>query len=168
MSPATGCACLTSCGLGCGLCPAFRLMFASRCSVSSTTVTRKELYLDASLFSAAPSSLFSLRVSPAMAHDPSPPQESPPFHGQSSLALADVHASRKRPRAGPDGRPAYPRKRAAQACLTCRRKRIKCDNERPSCTSCSALAIECVYQEGDKSRYPNNNPPPCCSTTICS
>lgn len=59
----------------------------------------------------------------------------------------------KRLRGAVQGRPAYPRKRAAQACLTCRRKRIKCDNERPSCTSCTDLGVECVYSDGDKSSY---------------
>ncbi|KAG9252389.1 uncharacterized protein F5Z01DRAFT_625626 [Emericellopsis atlantica] len=61
--------------------------------------------------------------------------------------------SRKRPRSTPDTRPAYPRKRAAQACLACRRRRTKCDNERPTCSSCLNLGIECVYQEGDKSSF---------------
>ena len=71
----------------------------------------------------------------------------------SSMENLDERA-RKRPRiAAVDTRPAYPRKRAAQACLACRRRRTKCDNEQPSCNGCSRLGIECVYRELDKSRY---------------
>ncbi|KPM43245.1 hypothetical protein AK830_g3322 [Neonectria ditissima] len=63
-------------------------------------------------------------------------------------------SERKRPRPSSEtSRPAYPRKRAAQACHTCRRRRTKCDNERPACTSCMRLEIECVYQESDKSSF---------------
>ncbi|KAH8590034.1 hypothetical protein B0O99DRAFT_635488 [Bisporella sp. PMI_857] len=50
-------------------------------------------------------------------------------------------------------RPAYPRKRAIRACRTCRQRRTKCDNEQPSCTSCSALGVECGYQATDKSTF---------------
>ncbi|KAJ5816220.1 hypothetical protein N7447_008453 [Penicillium robsamsonii] len=41
----------------------------------------------------------------------------------------------------------YPRKRATQACQTCRLKRTKCDNTRPSCASCVRLGAECSYQQ---------------------
>ncbi|CAI7633554.1 unnamed protein product [Penicillium manginii] len=41
----------------------------------------------------------------------------------------------------------YPRKRATQACQTCRIKRTKCDNTRPSCASCVRLGAECSYQQ---------------------
>ena len=47
---------------------------------------------------------------------------------------------------------AYPRKRAVQACRTCRLRRTKCDNEHPSCTSCVSMGIECIYQERDPSK----------------
>ncbi|KAF2822051.1 hypothetical protein CC86DRAFT_358042 [Ophiobolus disseminans] len=60
---------------------------------------------------------------------------------------------RKRPLTSLESRPAYPRKRAARACLTCRRRRTKCDNEQPSCTSCTALQVECVYREIDKASF---------------
>ena len=55
--------------------------------------------------------------------------------------------SRKRPRA----KAAYPRKRAVQACRTCRLRRTKCDNEQPACTSCVGMGIECTYQTSDPS-----------------
>ncbi|KAJ5633362.1 hypothetical protein N7490_009701 [Penicillium lividum] len=41
----------------------------------------------------------------------------------------------------------YPRKRATQACQTCRIKRTKCDNTRPSCASCVRLGAKCSYQQ---------------------
>ncbi|OQD98654.1 hypothetical protein PENVUL_c069G01832 [Penicillium vulpinum] len=41
----------------------------------------------------------------------------------------------------------YPRKRATQACQTCRLRRTKCDNTRPSCASCVRLGAECSYQQ---------------------
>ncbi|KAH6961966.1 hypothetical protein BKA56DRAFT_598147 [Ilyonectria sp. MPI-CAGE-AT-0026] len=70
------------------------------------------------------------------------------------MSTDDTSTARKRPRPSSDiSRPAYPRKRAAQACHTCRRRRTKCDNERPACTSCMKLGIECVYQESDKSSF---------------
>lgn len=64
-----------------------------------------------------------------------------------------LSASRKRQRTVPTdkSRPAYPRKRAAQACCTCRKRRTKCDNEQPACGSCVGLRIECFYDEKDKS-----------------
>ncbi|KAL3422361.1 C6 zinc finger domain-containing protein [Phlyctema vagabunda] len=53
----------------------------------------------------------------------------------------------------PKDRPAYPRRRAVQACCTCRKRRTKCDNEQPACTSCVDLGIECFYEEKDKSTF---------------
>ena len=47
----------------------------------------------------------------------------------------------------------YPRKRAIQACGTCRLRRTKCDNSRPSCSNCAGLGTECVYQQNDPSTY---------------
>ncbi|KAH6662239.1 hypothetical protein B0J14DRAFT_662819 [Halenospora varia] len=66
-----------------------------------------------------------------------------------------LSASRKRQRTVPTdkSRPAYPRKRAAQACCTCRKRRTKCDNEQPACGSCVGLGIECFYDEKDKSTF---------------
>lgn len=58
---------------------------------------------------------------------------------------------RRRPSNRPSERPVYPRKRAAQACHTCRLRRTKCDNAQPACSSCNDLGTECVYQEKDKS-----------------
>jgi hypothetical protein len=45
----------------------------------------------------------------------------------------------------------YPRKRAVQACRTCRVRRTKCDNGRPVCASCQALGSECIYAQKDNS-----------------
>ena len=43
----------------------------------------------------------------------------------------------------------YPRKRAIQACQKCRVRRTKCDNLRPTCSSCLDLGVECNYSEAD-------------------
>ncbi|KAK7592030.1 hypothetical protein V3481_006665 [Fusarium oxysporum f. sp. vasinfectum] len=70
------------------------------------------------------------------------------------MSTDEAISSRKRPQPGSDsGRPCYPRKRAAQACRTCRKRRVKCDNERPSCSACIKLGVLCTYQEGDKSTF---------------
>ncbi|KYG47169.1 hypothetical protein M433DRAFT_152584 [Acidomyces richmondensis BFW] len=47
----------------------------------------------------------------------------------------------------------YPRKRATRACLTCRFRRTKCDNARPSCASCVRLGADCTYQPTDSSSF---------------
>ncbi|KAL4881052.1 hypothetical protein BJY04DRAFT_218569 [Aspergillus karnatakaensis] len=64
-----------------------------------------------------------------------------------------VGSSRKRQRIAPSTRPTYPRKRATQACHTCRQKRIKCDNEHPACGSCTNLGVQCIYRENDNSTF---------------
>ncbi|KAK1623791.1 hypothetical protein BDP81DRAFT_465108 [Colletotrichum phormii] len=64
--------------------------------------------------------------------------------------MSDAHAET---RASSRKRPAYPRKRAAQACLTCRQRQTKCDNEKPACNSCKKLGIECVYHEFEKACF---------------
>lgn len=60
-------------------------------------------------------------------------------------------ASRKRPASRIKS--SYPRKRAIQACQKCRVRRTKCDNRRPTCSSCSDLGVECNYSEGDPSSF---------------
>jgi Fungal Zn(2)-Cys(6) binuclear cluster domain len=47
----------------------------------------------------------------------------------------------------------YPRRRALQACQICRSRKTKCDNERPTCGGCSALGVECSYNEAPASKY---------------
>lgn len=81
------------------------------------------------------------RYRPATASDPAP----------SGSARADATSVLSRKRQQPREKAAYPRKRAVQACRTCRLRRTKCDNEHPSCTSCVNLGVECRYQVGDPS-----------------
>ncbi|KAF2844675.1 hypothetical protein T440DRAFT_548047 [Plenodomus tracheiphilus IPT5] len=38
-------------------------------------------------------------------------------------------------------------KRSRQACLNCRRKKVKCHGERPTCSFCARLLQECVYPD---------------------
>ncbi|KAL4735115.1 fungal-specific transcription factor domain-containing protein [Aspergillus similis] len=40
----------------------------------------------------------------------------------------------------------FRRKRAQEACSFCRRRKIKCNNERPVCINCKAYAQDCVYK----------------------
>ncbi|KKY15569.1 putative c6 zinc finger domain protein [Phaeomoniella chlamydospora] len=65
------------------------------------------------------------------------------------MSLTPEAASNKRPKSRSDN--AYPRKRALQACQTCRARRTKCDNGRPSCSACLHLGAECIYREKDNS-----------------
>ncbi|KAL2846692.1 hypothetical protein BJY01DRAFT_247122 [Aspergillus pseudoustus] len=69
------------------------------------------------------------------------------------MSTDSIGSSRKRHRAPPTDRPSYPRKRAVQACHICRQKRIKCDNEHPTCGSCMRLGVQCIYRENDKSTF---------------
>lgn len=36
---------------------------------------------------------------------------------------------------------------AAQACETCRSRKTRCDEQRPKCSLCTRLDVECVYRE---------------------
>ncbi|KAJ5747659.1 uncharacterized protein N7511_009355 [Penicillium nucicola] len=74
-------------------------------------------------------------------------QSETPSDGESPLAKASQ--KRKHPRAAGT----YPRKRATQACHTCRLRRTKCDNTRPACASCVRLGAECNYQQIDHSTF---------------
>ena len=38
----------------------------------------------------------------------------------------------------------YPRQRAIRACQLCRARRIKCGNEKPTCSSCEKVGAECI------------------------
>ncbi|OJZ86495.1 hypothetical protein ASPFODRAFT_60479 [Aspergillus luchuensis CBS 106.47] len=42
---------------------------------------------------------------------------------------------------------AFTRKRAVAACRVCRSRKIKCDNARPTCSSCQLSESHCVYQD---------------------
>ncbi|KAH8802963.1 hypothetical protein F5884DRAFT_491293 [Xylogone sp. PMI_703] len=38
--------------------------------------------------------------------------------------------------------------KSRNGCLTCRNRRVKCDENRPVCTTCSFRDIQCIYQNG--------------------
>lgn len=61
------------------------------------------------------------------------------------------HTAEKRPL---PSRSFYPRKRALVACEICRRRKIKCDNAKPSCKSCQNSGLQCTYADSkyDRSR----------------
>lgn len=44
------------------------------------------------------------------------------------------------------------RKRIRQACLNCRRKKVRCGGEKPVCDFCSRLSQMCVYTEDGRSQ----------------
>lgn len=54
----------------------------------------------------------------------------------------------------------YPRKRAVMACETCRKRKVKCDNQRPSCGGCQTLQIECIFRDS-KTEHSSFVPRPC-------
>lgn len=74
-----------------------------------------------------------------------------PFLGSIEAENILSNDSRKRP--ATRIKSSYPRKRAIQACQKCRVRRTKCNNARPSCSSCLSIGAECTYSEGDHSRY---------------
>ncbi|PYI02332.1 hypothetical protein BO78DRAFT_454308 [Aspergillus sclerotiicarbonarius CBS 121057] len=41
----------------------------------------------------------------------------------------------------------------AQACNTCRRKKVKCDGKRPACSPCRAFNLPCAYQDVAERRH---------------
>ncbi|KAK7207652.1 hypothetical protein BZA70DRAFT_271865 [Myxozyma melibiosi] len=61
----------------------------------------------------------------------------------------------KRQRRSDSLRPAYPRRRAVEACQTCRARKTKCDNVRPSCGFCTRIGTRCVFEttESDFSSF---------------
>ena len=68
-----------------------------------------------------------------------------PFRGSAldaSLSRADDN-----PNAG------IPRQKRL-ACLICRRRKLKCDGRRPSCSTCTRLGHQCAYDEVRKKSGP--------------
>lgn len=47
----------------------------------------------------------------------------------------------------------YNRRRAGNACLVCRSRKTKCDNQRPVCGFCAATGGECRYLDSDPSQF---------------
>ncbi|KAI8324096.1 hypothetical protein GQ54DRAFT_252107, partial [Martensiomyces pterosporus] len=46
------------------------------------------------------------------------------------------------------------KRRLNQACLLCRRKKIRCDSSHPSCSNCQRRGIQCIYPEVRKRGRP--------------
>ncbi|KAL3489930.1 hypothetical protein BJX62DRAFT_238572 [Aspergillus germanicus] len=53
----------------------------------------------------------------------------------------------------------YPRKRAPIACNFCRRRKRKCDGQKPTCGLCSEAGAHCEYQETSHSRPGDGDAP---------
>ncbi|KAK6213434.1 c6 transcription factor [Colletotrichum tabaci] len=50
---------------------------------------------------------------------------------------------------------AHPKRRyTSKACEECRRRRAKCDGQRPACTRCSERSINCLYRSEEDGRKP--------------
>ncbi|KAF4472118.1 Transcriptional regulatory moc3 [Fusarium albosuccineum] len=50
------------------------------------------------------------------------------------------------------------RGRVRSGCLTCRSRKVKCDEGRPTCHNCTRLEKQCVYQARRSSRRPETTP----------
>ncbi|KAH5272468.1 hypothetical protein HBI70_115300 [Parastagonospora nodorum] len=50
------------------------------------------------------------------------------------------------------------RKRAAEACTFCRRRKIKCSAEKPTCASCKLHEATCVYEPIDETHHAGSRP----------
>ncbi|KAK0645327.1 Tropolone cluster transcription factor tropK [Lasiodiplodia hormozganensis] len=55
---------------------------------------------------------------------------------------------------GPDAHTAPPPKAKRIACILCRKRKLKCDGQRPSCGTCKRLAHDCAYDEVRKKSGP--------------
>ncbi|ORZ07904.1 hypothetical protein BCR42DRAFT_289400, partial [Absidia repens] len=40
------------------------------------------------------------------------------------------------------------------ACVICRKKKVKCDGNKPSCSRCEALGITCEFSDPPRKRGP--------------
>lgn len=67
--------------------------------------------------------------------------------------LSAPRAAQASNRPPPRGTASYPRKRAVAACQTCRSRRTKCDNKRPSCSFCDKVGAQCIYATVDLSSF---------------
>jgi Fungal Zn(2)-Cys(6) binuclear cluster domain len=47
----------------------------------------------------------------------------------------------------------YNRRRAENACVVCRARKTRCDNQRPVCGFCAATGGECQYADSDPARF---------------
>ncbi|KAE8351129.1 fungal-specific transcription factor domain-containing protein [Aspergillus coremiiformis] len=48
------------------------------------------------------------------------------------------------------------RRRAPQACVFCRQRKLKCDNQRPTCATCRAYGRDCIYAVIPRKPRPSN------------
>ncbi|RDH14526.1 hypothetical protein M747DRAFT_269984 [Aspergillus niger ATCC 13496] len=60
--------------------------------------------------------------------------------------------------------PSQKRKRAKTGCLTCRARKVKCDETRPRCNHCRNLGVECRWPEPATKRFCRISTPPSCNT----
>lgn len=88
-----------------------------------------------------------------------PPPQSPmsateQYHPQFPGPPRDAFPSVTYPGAGSQsGKPQRKAQRAAQACDSCRNLKAKCDEGRPSCSSCREKGIDCRYRDPPPKQY---------------
>ncbi|KAL2116943.1 hypothetical protein VTJ04DRAFT_9111 [Mycothermus thermophilus] len=51
-----------------------------------------------------------------------------------------------------------PHRKSRTGCTNCKRRKVKCDEGRPSCRTCTARREVCVYQTLEKRRSPSSSP----------
>src|SRR5687767_8377616 len=88
------------------------------------------------------------------------PTELPPIASQLlQTPQASSNDDPMKPGNRPGKRPAargtafYPRKRSNHACQACRARKIKCDNNVPSCSSCLSAGAICIQSTVDLSSF---------------
>ncbi|KAF2187911.1 hypothetical protein K469DRAFT_568400 [Zopfia rhizophila CBS 207.26] len=79
---------------------------------------------------------------------PSPQEQAGIGNGIEHDVSTPAAAKRKRG----SSRMPYPRKRALRACDACRKRKIKCDNQRPTCGGCKDLEIDCDFGDSKPNR----------------
>ncbi|KAI9475177.1 fungal-specific transcription factor domain-containing protein [Coemansia mojavensis] len=79
-----------------------------------------------------------------------------PASGASNSAAATAAGSSKsaEPSKAPHSNSSAQKRRLNQACLLCRRKKIRCDSAQPSCSNCHRRGIQCIYPEVRKRGRP--------------
>jgi ribosomal protein L37AE/L43A len=84
-----------------------------------------------------------------------------PFHPSDSMDTTTTMALLQRPPSSPAAsRPPHRqihRNRASYSCHSCRRRKVKCDRQHPTCGNCQKMAEGCVYSDNTGKGAKNKN-----------
>ncbi|KAK3394551.1 fungal-specific transcription factor domain-containing protein [Podospora didyma] len=72
--------------------------------------------------------------------------ETPPDTIMVSGPSVDIHMDRDQAAGESGGNPSIPKPKRL-ACMICRKRKLKCDGNKPSCSTCSRLGHTCAYDE---------------------